>query len=220
MSRDGAAPDALRLERGDAGLVLHGGPAGGKRGFLVDLTDFDVRTGPGNLSRKQPLARAVGTTHETIIDATAGFGHDAALLALMGYRVAMIERHETVAALLADALERAVAHPDVGVRLGGRLTLHVGDAAALLATLEPPDVVYLDPMYPPKAKAALPPKAAQVLRVLVGDDDDAADLLEAARGVARRRVVVKRPVHAPPLGGAPSHAVKSKLARWDVYVTA
>jgi 16S rRNA (guanine1516-N2)-methyltransferase len=80
--------------------------------------------------------------------------------------------------------------------------------------------VYIDPMFPPKRRgSALPPKAAQMLRELVGHDTDAAELLAAARSIARSRVVVKRPDHAPPLADPVDAQYKGKLVRYDVYVT-
>ncbi|MEZ4290741.1 MAG: class I SAM-dependent methyltransferase [Myxococcota bacterium] len=51
------------------------------------------------------------------------------------------------------------------------------------------------------------------------DSSDAAELLAAARQRAAR-VVVKRPHRAPPLAPGTSHALASKLVRFDVYVNA
>jgi hypothetical protein len=53
---------------------------------------------------------------------------------------------------------------------------------------------------------------------LVGDDADAERLLAAALDRARHRVVVKRPLAAPPLQGrAPDFSLKGKSTRFDVY---
>ena len=95
-----------------------------------------------------------------------------------------------------------------------------GEAAALLKTLPPPDVVYLDPMYPHRTKSALPKKEMRLFRLLVGPDDDAARLVAAARAVALRRVVVKRPAGAPFLGDVrPDGRLESKNTRYDLYLT-
>jgi 16S rRNA (guanine1516-N2)-methyltransferase len=81
-----------------------------------------------------------------------------------------------------------------------------------------PDAVYIDPMFPPKRKtSALPPRSIRLVRVVVGDDEDAADLLQVALATAAKRVVVKRPNHAPPLLDNPVASYKGKLARFDVY---
>ena len=72
---------------------------------------MDIRTGAGTLSRKQPLARAVGRQSERVLDLTSGFGSDTTLLAGMGFQVECRERHPIVYALLQDALQRAASHP-------------------------------------------------------------------------------------------------------------
>jgi 16S rRNA (guanine1516-N2)-methyltransferase len=74
-------------------------------------------------------------------------------------------------------------------------------------------------MFPPKKReSALPRKEIQLIRALVGDDSGARVLLEAALRHARKRVVVKRPHHAPHLAGRPHHVIESKLLRYDVYL--
>ena len=172
--------------------------------------------------RAQPLARAVGlrgTAPLRVTDATAGLGQDAFVLASLGAEVTLLERSPVVGALLADALRRARADPEVA-DIAARMTLQVGEAAALLETLPPPDVVYLDPMYPHRTKSALPKKEMRLFRLLVGPDDDAAGLLAAARAVASRRVVVKRPAGAPFLGDVrPDGRLESKNTRYDLYLT-
>jgi len=176
-------------------------------------------------SRRQPIARAVGMKKRTptVVDATAGLGRDAMLLARLGCSVTAVERSPIAAALLRDALVRASAESAVGKLMPHELTLVVGDAAALLAAMseqEAPDVVYLDPMYPPSGKSALPKKAMRILRRLVGDDPDADALLAAARRIARERVVVKRTPRATALASSsPTMSYRGKLVRYDVYVT-
>jgi 16S rRNA (guanine1516-N2)-methyltransferase len=62
-------------------------------------------------------------------------------------------------------------------------------------------------------------KEIRLLRDLVGDDTDAPELLEISRGIARDRVVVKRPDDAPPLAPDPDMSLTGKLVRYDVYLT-
>jgi 16S rRNA (guanine1516-N2)-methyltransferase len=100
--------------------------------------------------------------------------------------------------------------------------LVAGDAAAYLdsAAAVAPDVVVLDPMFPERGKSALVKKPMRLFHSLVGTDPDADGLLEWAMAKARRRVVVKRPLHAPALGGlTPSLSYKGKAVRFDVYLT-
>ena len=77
--------------------------------------------------------------------------------------------------------------------------------------------VHIDPMFPAKRKAALPPKDMQLLRKLVGPDKDAEELVEIARLLAPR-VAVKRPRKVPPLVPGPNAVIRGKLARYDVYL--
>ena len=191
---------------------------------FVDLITLGLRhlSHPTGLLQ-QPIARAVGARGERpkVLDATAGLGRDAWLLACLGCHVQAIERCDIVAALLRNGMERASYHARLRPILEERLTLRVADAREVLAEerREPPDVVYLDPMFAPKGKSALVKKEMRVLRLLVGDDRDSRELLEAARRVAVQRVVVKRLLHAPPLAADLDHTHRGKIARYDVYMS-
>ena len=185
----------------------------------VDFHRLLPRRGYPALARREPLARALGKDINTVIDATAGLAQDAFRLACAGYRVVAIERHPVVAALVRDGLRRMRADPAVAPVLGQRLTLMEGDARVLLPTLAPrPDAVYIDPMFPPKRKlSAAVRKEMRLLRLLVGEDSDLAQLLAAARAAARLRVVIKRPDDAPPIEPEPMASYEGKLVRYDVY---
>ena len=190
-----------------------------KRGPVwVDFAGADTRTGAGNLSRKQPLPRAIGAKSETVLDATAGFGGDAALLAMMGFEVLAVERAPVVAVLLEDGLARSLLDPEARGALGDRLRVQWSQAADVLEQQGPFDTVYLDPMFPPRRKrSALPKKNLQFLRELLGPDPDVADLLARARERCHR-VVVKRPADAGPIAADVSLAQAGKLVRYDVYI--
>jgi len=95
----------------------------------------------------------------------------------------------------------------------------VGDAAVPARVSVPlPEVVYLDPMFPPRGKAAKVKGEMQLLHRLLGSnrhplegdaevwagESEGERLLALALRLATKRVVVKRPVAARPLGvGAP-----------------
>ena len=77
--------------------------------FVEGSVAHRLRFGGG---RGQPLAKAMGLTDgrtPTMVDATAGLGRDAFLLASLGAQVTLIERSEKMHALLADGLARAAA---------------------------------------------------------------------------------------------------------------
>jgi 16S rRNA (guanine1516-N2)-methyltransferase len=176
--------------------------------------------------RHQPLARAVGLksgVRPTVVDATAGLGRDAFVLACLGCVVHLVERSPIIAALLRDGLRRAARDPEIGSLAATHLRLTVADGREFLGEIgndQRPDVVYLDPMYPRRGKSALPGKELRLLRRLIGDDDDdAPELLAIALAQARRRVVVKRPRRAPSLAGpAPTMQIAAPNTRFDVYL--
>jgi 16S rRNA (guanine1516-N2)-methyltransferase len=171
----------------------------------------------------QAIARAVGIKHASgllIADLTAGLGEDAFVLAGLGARVVMVERHPVVAALLEDGLRRARHMTQSADLLAAvaRMSLVAADARTWLATAGQLDIIYLDPMFPERHKSALVRKEMQVLQRLVGPDGDCDELLGLALERARYRVVVKRARHAPPLAGRePTFAVTGKTTRFDVY---
>lgn len=176
--------------------------------------------------RGQLIARACGlgkVAAPCIIDATAGLGRDAFVLASLGARLVLIERVMAIAALLDDGLKRAGQDAETA-DIAAAMTLVPGDACSELEALVkrsgvPAEVVHLDPMFPHRSKSALVKKEMRVFRELAGDDMDAPQLLEAALDVATHRVVVKRPRKAPPLGGpAPRHVLEGKTSRYDIYV--
>ncbi|MEI9599566.1 16S rRNA (guanine(1516)-N(2))-methyltransferase RsmJ [Moellerella wisconsensis] len=172
--------------------------------------------------RGEAVAKAVGIKKgfiPSVVDATAGLGRDAFVLAALGCEVRMLERHPVVAALLDDGLQRGYADAEIGGWLKQRMTLiHASSIDALLEITPAPDVVYLDPMYPHRQKSALVKKEIRVFQSLVGADNDADALLEPAINLAKRRVVVKRPDYAEPLNGkAAEAAITTKSHRFDIY---
>lgn len=194
---------------------------------FVDFTSGPVRYrrehGGG---RKQPLARAVGLKHgltPNVLDATAGLGRDAFVLACLGCRVQLIERSSILTALLEDGLRRAAADSNIKLIIIDRMALIRDDSIEFIKRIKPkkrPDVIYLDPMYPARTKSALVKKEMRILRAVAGEDRDAPLLLEAAIKKALKRVVVKRPSRAPAISGPPpTLEIKGKKSRFDVYLT-
>lgn len=196
------------------------------RGVCVDAEWILRELGRGgNVLRGDPLARAIGRAPQRVVDATAGLGGDALLLAALGHDVVAFERDAIVHALLQDGL-RVLSSTEASAPVVDRITLRAGSAIDLLPALSPPpEVVLLDPMYREtgstgarRRSTALPPKSMQRLRLVVGDDLDDAQLLAAARAVATRRVVVKRGDGMAPLADAPpSWSIEATTVRYDVY---
>ncbi len=190
--------------------------------FVGGAVGHRRRVGEG---RKQPLARAVGLKHgatPTVLDATAGLGRDAFVLATLGCTLTLIERNPIIAALLENGLQRARANAETAPVVA-RMALQCTDARSYLESLNDsaqPDVIYLDPMYPHRTKTAAVKKEMRALQTLLGEDGDADLLLKLALRCAQHRVVVKRPRSADNLGSqAPHHCIVSPNTRFDVYLT-
>jgi 16S rRNA (guanine1516-N2)-methyltransferase len=191
-----------------------------KRGYQIDFSTIDRRTGSGNLSRKQVFPKAIGANSKTVIDTTAGLGADAAMLALMGYSVTAIEKSPILSILLRDGLYRAQQNQELSKALGNRLTFSEANSLGVLNSASAPDVVYLDPMFPPKRKkSALPSGNIQMLQKIVGYDnqEQTQSLFNSAMKAATKRVVVKRPNYATTFSNNPAAIHKGKLVRYEVY---
>jgi 16S rRNA (guanine1516-N2)-methyltransferase len=187
--------------------------------FVGGAVGHRFRRGAG---RREALPRAVGFSRgetPSVVDATAGLGRDAFLLASLGSRVTLVERSPEVHARLRDALARAgEAGPEFAATVA-RMTLIHADARDVLPGLSP-DVVLVDPMHPPRRNAALVKKEMRLLRALVGTDPDALELMQVALASARKRVVLKWPLRADALAGLPkpSHRIGGKTVRYDVFM--
>jgi 16S rRNA (guanine1516-N2)-methyltransferase len=153
-----------------------------------------------------------------VLDATAGLGRDAFVLASLGCQLTLMERMPVVAALLDDGIERAKLNSDVA-DIAHNMCLIKSSSIENMDSAIAPDVIYLDPMYPHREKSAAVKKEMRIFQSLVGEDLDADDLLEPALALAKYRVVVKRPSYAPPLADKkPSMSINMKKNRFDVYV--
>ncbi|WP_158768418.1 class I SAM-dependent methyltransferase [Paraglaciecola sp. L1A13] len=189
--------------------------------FASDALTFRRLHGGG---KKEAIAKAVGLKGQTelsVLDATAGLGRDAFVLASLGCCVDMIERSPVVSALLADGLMRAQHSDSLASWLPNRMVLHHGIAVDLMGNWSHsvPDVVYLDPMFPHRKKSAAVKKEMRLFQQLLGPDEDADVLLAPALALAKKRVVVKRPAGAPFLAGQkPQIEMQGKANRFDVYL--
>lgn len=221
LPMDGAADFSLSFD--ETGLQLLDLSAGAPGPVRVDFVEGAVahrrQFGGGG---GQMIAKAVGIqsgVRPSVLDATAGLGRDAFLLASLGCEVMLIERQPIIAALLEDGLQRALASAELEV-IVARMRLIQGDAIGCMRHWDgdTPQVIYLDPMFPHRDKSALVKKEMRLFRPLVGDDGDAPALFEAALVLASHRVVVKRPRKAPAISQAsPSYSLEGKSSRFDIY---
>lgn len=210
-----ALPDGLELRVIDGRLTL----CGGGMQLAEDFCELLPRLRHDRLGRELLVkaARVRGVESPAVVDATAGLGEDSLLLAAAGATVTMCESDPVIALLLADALRRAAGDPQLA-GIVSRMTLVEADSVAVLGGLtEPPDVVYLDPMFPSRTKSAAVKKKFQLLHRLEAPCEDQDRLMAAALASDPRKVVVKRPVKAPiPADVKPSHSIAGKAVRFDV----
>lgn len=172
--------------------------------------------------RGQSLPKAVGMRGgktPKVVDATAGLGRDAFLLASLGAEVTLIERSLEMFNLLNDGISRARDAGGDVAEVIARMTLIHGDAKDLLPDLSP-EVVLVDPMHPPRKKSALVKNEMRQIREIVGTDEDSLELMQVALSTASNRVVLKWPLRADPMDGIGpcSHQIPGKSTRYDVFM--
>ena len=188
--------------------------------YQGDFEGMLHRVSDGRLAHEM-LVRAAKTTQTNVkgIDATAGMGEDAFLLAAQGYEVTLYEQNPVIAALLKDALRRAKKHM-VLKDIAARMKLIEGNSVECLTKqLDPVDVIYLDPMFPARQKSSLINKKLQLIQKLEPPCSGEKDLFDAAIRANPDKIIVKRPLKSECLAGRePSYTLKGKAIRYDCYV--
>ncbi len=202
-----------------------------EKGLFLEKDHLSMQ---GDLTRLLPRLRHNNLTHELLVkasrirgltgewiavDATAGMGEDSILLAASGYTVYLYEYDPVIAALLADALERAKGVPELA-DIVSRMHLTNGDSVEAMKHLSiQPDLILLDPMFPERQKSGLIKKKFQLLQQLEQPCANEEDLLAAAMAAAPKRIVIKRPLKGPYLAGKkPDYSLDGKAIRYDCIV--
>ena len=208
-------PDGLLLVVGEASAWLE--LRGVKVAVQFDSAAMQHRRKGGH---NEMLGRAVGLKADRkplIWDATGGLGRDAFVLAALGCEVTLCERVPVLAWLLKQAVQAAaVSGVDQVREAAERMVVRAGDSKMLRVPAE--TVIYLDPMFPERKKAAAVKKESAMLQHLADRADDSEFLWQWAWDQPVERVVVKRPLRAPILGNSrPAHTLKGKSVRFDVF---
>lgn len=206
----------LRLDKEGLTLVQ------GKMELRGDFRHMIRRVLGGHLQHEK-LIKAIRFKEESgqlfAVDATAGLGEDAFIIAAFGFQVLMCEYNPVIAALLRDALDRARGDADIG-DIVRRMELREGSSVDILKTLDrKPDLIYLDPMFPAKKKSGISTKKLQLFQKLEMPCADEEELLMAAYAAEPRRIVIKRPVKGEPLAGKkPGYSIDCRNVRYDCHV--
>ena len=174
----------------------------------------------------QTIAKAIGITSKNkphVLDATAGLGRDALVLANLGCKLTLVEQSPVLALMLSTASQQASDNDLFQQATAAGFEVFNANALSFMQQkmMTAADVVYLDPMYPENKKSALVKKDMQILQRMLGHstEDEIAALLKVALGFAQQRVVVKRPKSASPIDGPePTLSLSSKKTRYDIYV--
>ena len=162
----------------------------------------------------EPLSRALGAGKKglSVLDLSAGLGVDALFLTQLGYHVVAVERNPIVYMCLQLAWRQLSSAEQKKIQF-----VYSSAQDFLKTSFQNIDVVYFDPMFPTKAKSALPKQEMLLFKDLVGADEDATDVLKAALALQKfKRIVVKRPVSAPVLL-KPQGEIEGKMIRYDIY---
>ena len=224
----------LRFIETEQGLGL----TDGERTVRADFSEMLPRLRRGNLGQELLVraAKLKDLPSPVVWDATAGLGEDSLLLAAAGYRVVLFERDSVIAALLKDALRRAKELPELE-KTAERMILVEGDSISYMNALpgpefpdggqpqalqlKPPDIVFLDPMFPERKKSALVKKKFQLLQQLESPCGDERELLRAAFHARPAKIVIKRPLKGPNLAGVrPDYSLTGKAIRYDCILPA
>lgn len=217
-SKEELSKESLALCFDESGLFL----TDGKNSVRADFSHLITRMKKGVVDTELVVRAArfkKGGNNLTVLDATAGFGEDSALLAAAGFSVTLYEQDAVIAALLEDAIKRAEATKEL-CEIASRMELICTDSISAMHSIEnPPDVIYLDPMFPKRKKSALIKKKFQLLQRLETPCENEAELLEAAFDVSPRKIVIKRPAKGAFLADKkPNYSIEGKAVRYDVFV--
>jgi len=187
--------------------------------FSLDYTTDKVAS-RSKKNQKELIINAIegkNKQQRMILDATAGWGRDSFLMASRGHKILLLEQNPLIYLLTKNAIDKLANQ----YTLPGSLAIANVAAQNYLTKLTPsdyPEVIYLDPMFPPRNKSALVKKEAQLLKLLT-KYDTVVDLLSTSLTCCTEKVVVKRPINACYLDKIkPNWQVKGSKCRYDIYL--
>ena len=207
--------------------------------ITIYLEENGDRKAAETLSRQLgvPIANSIGEALTLVFDGTG--------LSLVGYGM----RYQGDFARMLNRVTKGRLHHEMLVKIAKTKTDHpvAVDAAAgmgedsfllaaagyevylfeqdaVIAALMPqltlsPEIVYLDPMFPPRKKSGLIQKKLQLIQKLEQPCANEQELYDAAAALHPKKIIIKRPLNGALLADKkPSYTVKGKAIRYDVVV--
>lgn len=191
------------------------------RPYYVDYLSLKWRYRKARgLKRNKLFLTALGIKEGvSVIDATAGFGQDAFLMAWAGANVVAVEKSKIVFTLLENGLKRAQLD-DFWEGVVPRIEVVYSDSREFVrAHPNEFDVIYIDPMFNKPKRSAKSQKSMQILqKLIVNDRNENEELVNFALESARSRVVIKLPLKGVSAFGKPNITFAGQSIRYDVYM--
>ena len=170
-----------------------------------------------NFQRESHLKKAIGYGGESskkILDCTAGFGHDAFILALLKQNVTVVEKNKGLCILFELALENLPQTPYFQ-EAKERITIINDDSASFVDKLFDYDVIYIDPMFEDRGNAGRSGMMSLISDYL-DDFTDVSDVL--IRSKFNRLVIKRQKQFKQSVNISPSFILHGKSINFHVFI--
>ena len=170
-----------------------------------------------NFQRESLLKKAIGYGGESskkILDCTAGLGHDAFILALLGQNVTVVEKNKGLCILFELALE-SLPQTSYFQEAKERITIINDDSASFVDKLFNYDVVYIDPMFKDSGAAG----RSGIMSLISDYLDDFTDVSDVLIRSKFNRLVIKRQKQfKKSVNISPSFILHGKSINFHVFI--
>jgi 16S rRNA (guanine1516-N2)-methyltransferase len=156
-----------------------------------------------------------------LLDLCGGWGRDSLCFASWGFKASCLERHSEVFKLVSKTFQELKTRNSIYENILKNISyLNIDAKDFLKNTKDNWPLIYLDPMYPDRKKSALGKGEMRILKELVGDDPDKAELAQLAFEKTKKRLVIKGPKLSPSLLELvrPTHVFKGSSTRFEIFV--
>ncbi len=192
--------------------------AGFKKEFYVDFLSGEIQHRVQHPTKESILSACGVKKGKTpsILDLTGGWGRDGYILANAGCKVLLLERDPIVHLLLEDGISRLKQQRSINI---ASMNIEAKDYLSRFMGDDAPDIIYYDPMRAQGKKAPKNKKEMEVLRSMVGVNNDLEQIVAMALKSAKERVVVKSANSKLDLSIKPELTLKGVNTKFDVFFT-